>query len=155
METSNVCVNMALIMFLEDFSVYIYYQQVLSMSEYLNNEFNLPFWVENDLGETFSLAYLWLCHLILGNILYLHICSSWKCMCVPSYPVVSDSVTPWAVTHQAPLSMEFSRRECWSGLPFPSPGDLPWPRDPAHVSIVSYIGRQILYHCTTWETPLY
>ena len=29
------------------------------------------------------------------------------------------------VAHQAPLSMEFSREEHWSGLPFPSPGDLP------------------------------
>ena len=29
--------------------------------------------------------------------------------------------------HQAPLSMEFSRQECWGGLPFPSPGDLPYP----------------------------
>ena len=35
--------------------------------------------------------------------------------------------TPWTVTHQAPLSMEFSRKENWSGLPFPSPGDLPNP----------------------------
>ena len=35
--------------------------------------------------------------------------------------------TPWTVAYQAPLSMEFSRRECWSGLPFPSPGDLPDP----------------------------
>ena len=34
-------------------------------------------------------------------------------------------VTPWTVAHQAPLSMEFSRQEYWSGLPFPSPGDLP------------------------------
>ena len=34
-------------------------------------------------------------------------------------------VTPWTVVHQAPLSMEFSRQECWRGLPFPSPGDLP------------------------------
>ena len=34
-------------------------------------------------------------------------------------------VTPWTVAHQAPLSMRFPRRECWSGLPFPSPGDLP------------------------------
>ena len=34
---------------------------------------------------------------------------------------------PWTVAHQAPLSMEFSRQEYWSGLPFPSPGDL---RDP-------------------------
>ena len=32
--------------------------------------------------------------------------------------------TPWNVAHQAPLSMEFSRQEYWSGLPFPSPGDL-------------------------------
>ena len=31
------------------------------------------------------------------------------------------------VAHQAPLSMEFSRQEYWSGLPFPSPGDLPDP----------------------------
>ena len=37
-------------------------------------------------------------------------------------------VTPWTVAHQAPLSMRFSRQEYWSGLPFPSPGDLPDPR---------------------------
>ena len=36
-------------------------------------------------------------------------------------------VTPWTVAHQAPLSMGFSRQEYWSGLPFPSPGDLPDP----------------------------
>ena len=36
--------------------------------------------------------------------------------------------TPWTIAHQAPLSMEFSRQEYWSGLPFPSPGDLPNPR---------------------------
>ena len=41
-------------------------------------------------------------------------------------------VTPWTVAHQAPLAMEFSRQEYWSGLPFPSPGDLPNPgTDPA------------------------
>ena len=38
--------------------------------------------------------------------------------------VVSDSATPCTVAHQAPPSMEFSRQEYWSGLPFPSPGDL-------------------------------
>ena len=32
--------------------------------------------------------------------------------------------TPGTVSHQAPLSMDFSRQEYWSGLPFPSPGDL-------------------------------
>ena len=43
--------------------------------------------------------------------------------------------TPWTVAYQAPLSMGFSRQEYWSGLPFPSPGDLPdpgiEPRSPA------------------------
>ena len=44
-------------------------------------------------------------------------------------------VTPWTVAHQAPPSMEFSRQEYQSELPFPSPGDLPdpgiEPRSPA------------------------
>ena len=48
---------------------------------------------------------------------------------------VSDSATPWTVAHQASPSMGFSRQEYWSGLPFPSPGDLPnpgiKPRSPA------------------------
>ena len=52
-----------------------------------------------------------------------------------SSSVVSDSATPWTVAHQAPLFMGFSRQEYWSGLPFPSPGDLPdpgiEPRSPA------------------------
>ena len=33
--------------------------------------------------------------------------------------------TPWTVAYKAPQSMEFSRQECWRGLPFPPPGDLP------------------------------
>ena len=36
-------------------------------------------------------------------------------------------VTPWTVARQASLSVDFSRQEYWSGLPFPSPGDLPNP----------------------------
>ena len=43
-----------------------------------------------------------------------------------SHSVVFDSfATPWTVAHHASLFMEFSRQEYWSGLPFPSPGDLP------------------------------
>ena len=34
--------------------------------------------------------------------------------------------TPWTVACQVPLSRGFSRQECWSGLPFPLPGDLPY-----------------------------
>ena len=36
-------------------------------------------------------------------------------------------VIPWTVAYQDPPSMEFSRQEFWSGLPFPSPGDVPDP----------------------------
>ena len=55
-------------------------------------------------------------------------------------------MTPWTVACQASLSMRFSGQEYWSGLPFPSPGDLPWPRDRTWVSSVSCTGRWILYH---------
>ena len=47
-------------------------------------------------------------------------------VCV-SCSVMSDSATPWTVAHQASLSMGFSWQEYWSGLPFPSPEDLPDP----------------------------
>ena len=40
---------------------------------------------------------------------------------------MSDSAIPWTVAHQVPQSMEFSRQEYWSGLPLPSPADLPNP----------------------------
>ena len=46
---------------------------------------------------------------------------------IPWSIVVSDSATPWTVACQAPPSVGFSRQECWSGLPFPSLGDLPDP----------------------------
>ena len=48
---------------------------------------------------------------------------------------------PWTAAHQAPLSMEFSRQEYWSGLPFPSPGDLLNPGTEAGLLHC----RQILY----------
>ena len=46
---------------------------------------------------------------------------------VKSLSCVRLFVTPWTVAYQAPPSMEFSRQEYWSGLPFSSPGDLPNP----------------------------
>ena len=48
---------------------------------------------------------------------------------VKSLSCVRLFATPWtvALAYQAPPSMEFSRQEYWSGLPFPSPGDLPNP----------------------------
>ena len=53
--------------------------------------------------------------------------------------------TLWTVACQAPLFMGFSRKEYWSGLPCPPPGDLPNPGiGPG--SHVSCIGRRVLYH---------
>ena len=49
---------------------------------------------------------------------------------------------PQTVAHQAPLSMEFSRQEYWTGLPLPSPGDLP----DSGIEPGSPVFRQILYH---------
>ena len=46
-----------------------------------------------------------------------------SCVCVCS--LMSDSAAPWTLAHQVPLSMEFSRKEHWNGLPLPTPGDLP------------------------------
>ena len=53
------------------------------------------------------------------------------CVCVCS--VMSDSAIPWTVACQAPLSIEFSRQEYWSVLPFPTPGDLPDPQSNLHL----------------------
>ena len=48
----------------------------------------------------------------------------------------------WAVDYQDPLSMEFSRHEYWSGLPFPTPGDLPNPRtEPMSLASLVLAGR--------------
>ena len=46
---------------------------------------------------------------------------------VKSLSSVQRFATPWTVAYQVPLSVGFSRQEYWSGLPFPSPGDLPNP----------------------------
>ena len=46
---------------------------------------------------------------------------------MPSRSVVSNSATPWTVARQTPLPIGVSRQEYWSGLPFPTPGDLPNP----------------------------
>ena len=53
-----------------------------------------------------------------------HCCCGVLCACIHHVLLFA---TPWTVAHQAPLSMEFSRQEYWSGLSFPPPGDLPNP----------------------------
>ena len=51
-------------------------------------------------------------------------------------------VTPWTAACQTPLSMEFSKQEYWSGLPFPPPGDLPNPGiKPVSLASAALAGR--------------
>ena len=66
-----------------------------------------------------------------GFLLFMYGCESWtikKAESVRSLGCARLFEIPWMATHQAPLSMGFSRQGYWSGLPFPSPGDLPNPR---------------------------
>ena len=63
--------------------------------------------------------------------------------------------TTWTVAHQAPLSVEFSRQEYWSGLPFLSPGDLPDPGiEPASLMFPALEGG-FFTTGVTWEASLY
>ena len=69
------------------------------------------------------------------------------CYLVPKwYPTF---VTPWTVAHQASLSMEFSRQEYWSSLPFPSPWDLPNPG----IELPSLVSPALAGRFFTAESP--
>ena len=69
-------------------------------------------------------------------------------------------VTPWPVAYQGPLSMGFSRQEYWSGLPFPSPGDLlnpgvePWVSRIAGRRSTIWATREALIKGSIWRVQL-
>ena len=60
----------------------------------------------------------------------------------------------WTVAHQASLSMGFSRQECWSGLPFPPPGDLPNPGMELKSLMSPALAGGIITTSAAWETYL-
>ena len=73
-------------------------------------------------------------------------------MCVLScFSHVQLFATPQTVAHQAPLSMGFSRPECWSGLPFPSPGDLLHPGIKPTSLMSSPLAGRVFTTSATWE----
>ena len=63
---------------------------------------------------------------------------------------MSDSATPWTVAHQAPLSMEFSREEYWSGVPCLSSGDLSDPGIKPEFLIYPALANR-LFTTSAWE----
>ena len=83
------------------------------------------------LGHTCNFNILRNCQIVFQSdckILHFHESSSSSIVKVKSLSRVRLFATLWTVAYQAPLSMGFSRQQCWSGLPFPSPGDLPNPK---------------------------
>ena len=75
------------------------------------------------------------------------------CVCVFNHVWLCD--TPWTKACQALMSMEFSRQEYWSGLPFPSPGDLPDPGiEPTSPMFPVLAGRPFTTSAT-WEVTYY
>ena len=77
-----------------------------------------------------------------------HLIEHFMCVCVLSrFSYVCLFATPWTVACQAPLSMELSRQEYWSGSPaIPSSRGSSQPRGWTHISYVSGIGRWVLHH---------
>ena len=77
---------------------------------------------------------------------FLHIPHCFPAYILSHFSHVQLFVTPWTVARQAPQSMGFSRQEYWSGLPLPSPGDLPNPGIKLVSLYVSCVGKWALYH---------
>ena len=81
------------------------------------------------------------------NCMYKNLSTEKDCVCVHVLGHVRFFVTPWTIARQVPLSMGFSRQECWSGLSFLSPGDLPYPRiKPVSPVTPALTGRLSLSH---------
>ena len=72
-------------------------------------------------------------------------------MCVLGHSLVSDTVTPWTVALQVPLSMEFPRQEYCSGLPFSSSGDLPNPGIKPEFLVSLALAGGFFTTSATWE----
>ena len=75
----------------------------------------------------------------------------WVWMCARLLSCVWLFGTPWTIACQAPLSVEFSRQEYWSGLPFPTSRILP--DSGSNLSLLNLLHWQgVLYSCAAWES---
>ena len=75
------------------------------------------------------------------------------CVCVQSLSHVQLLAAAWTVARQAPLSMGFSSQEYWSGLPFPTPGDLPNPGIKPTSLVSSALAGRFFTTSATWGAP--
>ena len=77
-------------------------------------------------------------------------CAFHSCVC----SVMSDSAVPWTVAHQAPLPMEFSRQQYWSGVPLLTSWDLPDPELKSMSPISLALAGVFFITIIAWEAPL-
>ena len=75
------------------------------------------------------------------------------CALAKSHQLCLTLCDPWTVAHQALLSMGFSRQEYWSGLPCPSPGDLPDPGTEPVSLLSPALASGFFTISATWEAP--
>ena len=71
--------------------------------------------------------------------------------CVQSLSGIQLFVAPWTIARLVSLSMEFSKQEYWSGLPFPPPGDLPDPGIKPTSPVSPALAGRFVTTSTTWE----
>ena len=87
------------------------------------------------------------------HYIYIHIITHVHCV-LSHLSRVQFFAALWIVAHQTPLSMEFSRQECWRGLPYPLSGESSQPRDQTHVSLhLPALAGGFFTTGTTWEAP--
>ena len=119
---------------------YVYNMYI--MKWFISGKVLLHHWLPVQPETNLLVPFLWNCMVVNYTKVYPY--NNW-CVCVCVCVLVSHVwlfVIPWTVACQAPLSMNFSRQEYWSGLPFPSPGDFPtlgWNPGLLHC-------KQTLYH---------
>ena len=108
-------------------------------------------WIFGGQNSAADVGLLWCLGTWRGVIRVFCVCAL---VCAQSLGCVWLSATLWTVAHQAPLSMGFSRQECWSGLPFPPPGDLPNPGiEPTSLTSPALAGG-VFTTSATWEAQM-
>ena len=89
----------------------------------------------------------------LKSTVFLRVC---VCVCVCELlSYVRLFAKPWTIAYQAPLSMEFSRQEYWSELPFPSPGESSQTRDQTWISCIAGAILYCLSHQRSSSISIY
>ena len=129
--------------------IHLYVYQSKVILDLLFNFFILFYFFFNcSLCFTIATHFSFIVNLKPNNLLKFFLLTLLTCL-LSCFSHVRLFATPWTESLQAPLSMEFSRQEHWSGLPFPSAGDLPDPgTEPASLASPALAGSFFIISTT-------